>query len=74
MHTLNKIIEGQNLLKNEKDKGLKKELAKKVYTVGQSSLEFDKNNNLYLYSYIYNSKRLLFVCKHFHKYILLSNC
>ena len=48
MHTLNKIIEGQNLLKNEKDKDLKKELAKKVYKVSQSSLEFDKNNNLIL--------------------------
>ena len=48
MHTLNKIIEGQNLLKNEKNKELKKELGKKIYTVGQSSLEFDKNNNLIL--------------------------
>lgn len=48
MHTLNKIIEGQNLLKNEKDKELKKELSKKVYAIGQSSLEFDKNNNLIL--------------------------
>lgn len=48
MHTLNKIIEGQNLLKNEKDKGIKKELSKKLYTVSQSSLEFDRNNNLIL--------------------------
>lgn len=48
MYTLNKIIEGYNLLKNEKDKELKKELSKKVYTIGQSSLEFDKNNNLIL--------------------------
>ena len=45
-HTLNKIIEGQNLLKNEKDKELKKQLSKKVYSVSQSSLYFDKNNNL----------------------------
>ena len=48
MHTLNKIIEGQNLLKNEKNKELKKELSKKVYSIGQSSLEFDRNNNLIL--------------------------
>ena len=48
MHTLNKIIEGQNLLKNEKDKDIKKELSKKLYTVSQSSLEFDRNNNLIL--------------------------
>ena len=48
MHTLNKIIEGQNLLKNEKDKDIKKELSKKIYKVSQSSLEFDRNNNLIL--------------------------
>ena len=48
VHTLNKIIEGQNLLKNEKNKELKKELSKKVYSIGQSSLEFDRNNNLIL--------------------------
>ena len=48
MRTLNKIIEGQNLLKNEKDKDIKKELSKKIYKVSQSSLEFDRNNNLIL--------------------------
>ena len=48
MRTLNKIIEGQNLLKNEKDKDIKKEISKKLYKVSQSSVEFDRNNNLIL--------------------------
>lgn len=55
MHTLNKIIEGQNLLKEldkETDKDVKKaktkSLLENIYTVSQSSIAFDKSNKLIL--------------------------
>ncbi|MGL5567692.1 MAG: RNA-guided endonuclease InsQ/TnpB family protein [Cetobacterium sp.] len=55
IHTLNKIIEGQQLLKEldkETDKDVKKaktkSLLESIYSVGQSSIAFDKSNKLIL--------------------------
>lgn len=48
LHTINKVIEDKNILDEIKDKDLKKEMKKKLYSVSESSMYFNKDNELIL--------------------------